>query len=438
MNSFIRVWLGQLVSLTGSALTSFALGVWIYNTTHSAALFSILAVFTIVPAVVIAPFAGVIADRWSRRAVMMTADSASAVLSVILIALLTTGRLAFWHICAIACISAALTAVHRTGYSASVALLVDDSQMARANGLMQFANAISQLVAPLVAGFLIGVVGISGVVMMDLATFVVGIVTLLNVRFPPLPSGTDGKQGRRAFKQDLLEGWVYLRSAKDLLRMNILTAAVNSVLSSAGVMLAPLVLSFATPKELGLVMTFAGLGSLAGGLLLASWGGPVVLIRGVWTCAAATGLSVVLVGLRPSIVLVCAGVCASLACLGLVNGCAQTVLQRSVPNQLQGRVIAFVSMLTRIAAPVGYMVAGPVIDFVLQPALQRQGAWAVAAHAIVGAGPGRGIAAYFAIVGLATLAMAIVSAARLEKGLNSIRRPSRAPSQQASAANVGA
>jgi MFS transporter, DHA3 family, macrolide efflux protein len=398
MKVFYRVWLGQLASLMGSAMTAFALGVWIYQETHSAALFSTLAIFTILPNLVFAPLAGVVADRWSRRQVMIVADSACAALSLLLAALLASGRLQFWHVCAINLASASLTLFHRTAYSASVATLVEEKQLGRANGLMQIAHASSQLLAPMLAGALLGLVDITGVVVIDLATFAFGVTTLYTVSFPKLESRT---MRQRTFKQDLLQGWRYLRSQRGLVGLVIFSALINTLLSSAGVLLGPMILSFTTPAALGGVMTAAGLGMLAGGVLLAVWRGPRSPVVGVVAFSIVTAFWVTLAGLRPSVTLISIALFGALASLGMMNGCVQTVIQSVVPKDLHGRVMSVNGMLMRAAAPIGYLVAGPLAEHVLQPLLSRPGFWTNTVGALIGTGPGRGSALYVLLVGLA-------------------------------------
>ena len=72
---FVVVWLGQLVSLVGSGLTSFALGLWVYERTGSVTLFALISLFAVLPGVVLSPLTGVLADRWDRRWVMVLSDT---------------------------------------------------------------------------------------------------------------------------------------------------------------------------------------------------------------------------------------------------------------------------------------------------------------------------------------------------------------------------
>jgi DHA3 family macrolide efflux protein-like MFS transporter len=435
MKSFLTVWAGQLLSLTGSAITSFALGIWIYQHTKSASLFSILALFTVVPSIVVAPFAGVVADRWNRRAVMILGDATSGIISLLLALLIYTGGLRFWHICIVNLLAATIGSFHRTAYAASVALLVEQKDLTRASGLMQVASASSQLLSPMVAALLVVTVRLTGIVLIDMATFVIGIVTLLRVHVPSLPHGNTGGRRRVNVRRDLLDAWAYLRTQPGLLALNGFSAAINTLLSSAGVLLAPLVLSFGSPAALGGVMTSAGAGALAGALVLAAWGGPKSPAAGAMVLSLFTALCVAMIGLRPSAVLVSVGVFGALATLGAMNGCIQAVMQSLVPNELQGRVLAGAGLMMRIAAPIGYIFAGPIVDKVLEPMLSQSGFSAHIIGAVIGTGPGRGVGLYYVATSILCATTTLVAGPSILRSLG-VNSAAEVPSGACSAKDL--
>ena len=170
MTIFILVAIGQIVSVTGSALTGFALGAWVYQDTRSTTLFSLILLFTVLPALLFAPLAGALVDRWDRRKVMIAADSGAAVCTGLLMLLIYTEHLEIWHIFVIMGFNSLFRALQVPAYMASVSLLVPKEQLGRANGIIQLEATSSYLLSPILAGWLLDQVGIIGVMAIDLVT----------------------------------------------------------------------------------------------------------------------------------------------------------------------------------------------------------------------------------------------------------------------------
>ena len=148
MRTFTIIWLGQLVSLTGSGLTGFALGVWVFQRTGSVTQFALIALFTILPGLPLSPIAGALVDRWSRRWVMMLSDAGSGISTLAIALLFVTGKLEIWHIYVATAASSACSAFQWPAYAASVAMLVPKRQLGRANGMVQVSQAVSQAGSP--------------------------------------------------------------------------------------------------------------------------------------------------------------------------------------------------------------------------------------------------------------------------------------------------
>ncbi len=186
-NTFLTVWVGQFVSTLGSSLTAFAAAWWVFERTGSATQFSLTVLFEVLPFVVLSPFAGVIVDRYSRRQVIILSDTVAALSSGLLLLLLLAGRLEVWHVYLATLFNSVANVFQGPAYGASISLLVPKERLGRANGLVQLSRASGRLVAPVAAGFLLAVLGLEGVIAVDLVTFAVALATLLLVRFPKLP-----------------------------------------------------------------------------------------------------------------------------------------------------------------------------------------------------------------------------------------------------------
>ena len=184
MTTFILVAIGQIVSVTGSSLTGFALGAWVYQETRSTTLFSLILLFTVLPSLLFAPLAGALVDRWDRRRVMIAADSGAALCTGFLMLLIHFERLDIWHIYLIMGLNSLFRALQVPAYTASVSLLVPKNQLGRANGIMQLEATSSYLLSPILAGWLLEQVGIVNVMVIDLATFLFAVVIVLAVHIP--------------------------------------------------------------------------------------------------------------------------------------------------------------------------------------------------------------------------------------------------------------
>ena len=207
MPTFCLVWFGQLISLIGSGLTGFALGVWVYQTTGSATQFSLIYFCTELPVILVAPIAGAIADRWNKRKVMIISDAGAGLSTVVMALLLAFGILEIWHIYLAVAVSSTCNGFQLPAYYASPTLLVSKQHFGRANGMIQLAKAARYLISPILAGLLIGVVQLQGIMLIDFVTFGVAILILLAVRFSSRQSRESLSQHKVSIWQDINYGW---------------------------------------------------------------------------------------------------------------------------------------------------------------------------------------------------------------------------------------
>jgi MFS transporter, DHA3 family, macrolide efflux protein len=411
MRPFLVIWAGQLVSMLGSGFTNFALAVWIFEKTGEATPFALTVLFGNIPSLLLTPIAGSLADRWNRKALMLLADTGSALLTLGLFFLLTFGELQIWMIYLLAAGFSALGAFQEPAYMASITMLVPKEQLARASGLGQLSGALQSLVTPLAAGFLFVAIGFRGIVLLDFITFFFALGTLLVTPVPQPEAPPAEEAGRKAnWRDDLAFGWKYLYQRSGLFGLLLYYASVNFFLSVTMVLLGPLVLSNHTATQYGLVQMMIGLGVLVGSIILSAWGGPkgrkVPLII-IFIASSAIGLMVT--GAHPSYWVIGAGMFLMLLTIPLASGLSQAVFQTKVAPEVQGRVFAVRSMLSRAVTPLAYLLAGPLADKVLNPLMSSQGAFAGTWVAnLLGSGPGRGIGLGFVLSGLL---MALICAA---------------------------
>ena len=418
-NTFLVVWAGQFVSTLGSSLTAFAAAWWVFERTGSATQFSLTVLFEVLPFVVVSPFAGVVVDRYSRRRVMVLSDTVAALSSALLLVLLLVGRLEVWHVYLTTLFNSVANVFQGPAYSASVSLLVPKTLLGRANGLVQLSGASGRLVAPVAAGFLLAVMGLEGVIAVDLATFTVALATLLLVRFPQLEKKTE-ELG--TVWHDLLTGWRYLTRRRGLFKLQLFYMLYNFLNNFGLVLTTPLILSFATSKVLGVVLSVGGAGMVLGGLFMATWGPSNRLIKVNLGFLLVSGVGIVLVGLRPSPALIASGLFVFYFSFAVAGAAGSALFQRKVAPEVQGRVFATKQTLAFIGEPFAYLLVGPLAESVFGPLLVPGGSLAGSVGHLLGVGEGRGmglltVMAGFLIVVTTAITYLLPSVRRLEQEL---------------------
>jgi DHA3 family macrolide efflux protein-like MFS transporter len=396
MRTFWIIWGGQFVSMLGSGLTSFGLGVWIYDQTGQATPFALTALFSTLPALILMPIGGAIADRYSRRMLMILSDTGSAIITALAAVLLIFGDLQVWHIYLLAFFASVFGAFQEPAYSASITMLVPKKDLARASGIMQMGQAGSAILTPILAGGLYALIGLKGVIIIDAVTYFFAIGALFIVRIPQ-PKRISAEPGAVGEKQSLLTdaafGWKYLRALPGLFGLLVYFASVNFFLNFSSVLSGPLVLSYGSATDLGIVQMVSGAAMLTGSLIMSAWGGPkkrkIPTLIG-FIALAVTGL--LISGLRANTWLISAGNILLLVFIPFASALSQAVFQTKVPPGVQGRVFSIRSMISRSMMPIAFLLSGPLADRIFNPLMAEGGALASTfLGRILGTGPGRGI-----------------------------------------------
>lgn len=420
MRSFMALAAGYLVSMTGSALTSFALTVWIFLETGSTIQFALGFVLSMLPGILLGPLAGAIVDRTSRRSVLLAADAVGIVSAGCLAALYAFGVLVPWHVFVTIVIRSALRAFQVPALNSSVILLAPEEQVGRANGMVLLANAVSQTVAPALGGVLLLAVELAGVLLIDVGTFVLNVVVLLAIRIPLPRRSAAGGDGDGTLLGQVDRGWRYLTARRGLLALMAFYAALNFSVGFVDVLFAPLVIGMASAAALGVVLSIGGLGMVLGSSTLAAWGGPRRRIHGVAGFAVPLGLFLCLGALRPSVPLVAVAAFGFMFCSMIIDGTSRSILQVEVEQDMQGRTFAAFDMATNAVLLGSYLLAGPVSERIFEPLLVADGPLAGSVGRVLGTGPGRGSALLLLLLGGVVLLTA--AAGYLSPALRSLQR----------------
>jgi MFS family permease len=403
MRVFILIWFGQLISLIGSGLTGFALSVWVYQRTGSVTQFALISLSTTLPRIVISPLAGALIDRWNRRWIMIFSDSGAGLSTLVIAFPLATGCLEIWHIYLVTAAISTFSAFQLPAYSAATTLLVPKQHLDRANGMIQMGVGVAQLISPVLGGVLLATIQLPGVILLDCATFLFALVTLLSIRFPKAKTTAAGEAGKGSLLRETICGWTYISARPGLLGLLIFLAASNLLVGVVSVLATPLVLSFASPAVLGTILSISGSGMLMGSLVTIACGGPQHRINIVFCFMLLSGLCILVAGLRPCVPLFTLAAFLFFLGLPLINASTQVIFQKKVPPDVQGRVFAFNGAIAGASLPLASVVAGPLADQVFEPLMTTNGPLAGSIGRIIGVGPGRGIGLLFIVIGALTI-----------------------------------
>src|SRR6266508_6152656 len=193
MKGLFVIWLGQIVSGIASSITAVALPIWIFSITGSGTAVGLLEFFFFGSYLLFVLFAGVLIDRYNRKMMMLVYDFTSLSAIAVLLVLQTSGVLNVWHLYLAAIFQGVGFAFQSPSYSAAITTMVPKIQYIRANGLMSLLNDGPDIFGPLLAGGLYMIVGLSGILSINLLALVFSIGALLFVDVPTAPHTFEGE-----------------------------------------------------------------------------------------------------------------------------------------------------------------------------------------------------------------------------------------------------
>ena len=156
-HKFLIIWLGELISNIGSGLTAFGLGVYVWQMTHSAVDVAMVEMAALLPMILLAPAAGVLADRYDRRMLMILGDIVSGFGLIVLLVLMSVGEVQVWQICLCVGFSSLFSALLDPAYKATITDLLTEDEYAKASGMMGIAASSKFLISPIIGGLLLAV-----------------------------------------------------------------------------------------------------------------------------------------------------------------------------------------------------------------------------------------------------------------------------------------
>ena len=403
MFGFTIVWIGQIISVLASAMSQFALTIFMFQETGSATALGLMQVFFITPFLVISPIAGVMVDRYNRKMMMLVSDLGAGLATLVILVLQALGLLEYWHLYGTSIIYGLGMAFQWPAYSAAISTMVPKEQLGRVNGMMSLIEAGPGVIAPLLAGTLYPLIGLTGILFFDVSTFLLAIGALLLVHIPQPPRTLEGQQAQGNMLKEAAYGFKYIFARPSLLGLQLVFFAGNLFSGIGFTVLAAMILSRTNndTQMLGLAETAGGIGGIVGGILMSAWGGFKRRSHGVLLGWIVSGLGMAIVGFAGGLPVWIAGMAITTIMVPLVNGSNQAIWQAKVAPDLQGRVFSARRLIAWLTNPISPIIGGTLADFVLEPAARAQTGLPATFAWLVGTGPGAGMGLLMVFCGLA-------------------------------------
>ncbi len=406
---FLIIWVGELLSTIGSGLTAFSLGIYAFKLTGQATSSTMVTLLTFLPAFLLRPIGGVLADRIDRRLLMIFGNFGSALGIGLVFLLISPKAQNLWMIYPGITLSSIFFAFQNPAYKASVSDFLPKELYAKASGLVQLSGSAQFLLAPLIAGFLMSVIDIKYILVIDIMSFVISAVNILWVR-STMKTDADSivKSTEAHFFKEMAEGFRAVVIDRGIL---ILILVVSLVLFYIGLLQAlygPMLLSFTDARTLGTSQSICAIGMLLSSLIIGVLGGKK---RRVFILSLSLGLMGIffsLIGIHESIWAIILPGFLFFFTIPFVNSSIEVLIRQNINNEKQGRVWALIGVITNFGSMIAYAAAGFLADKIFNPLFMPGGALADNLGRIFGVGKGRGIAFIFFVSGIFVVILAVI------------------------------
>ena len=356
---FLLLWTGSLISSVGGGLTSFGLGVYVFQQTGSAAGMALVTLLAFLPTLLLSVPAGVLADRYDRRILMMIGDGFSAFGILYILICMIRGQASLTQICVGVFVSAVFSSLLEPSYRATVTDLLTREEYSKASGLVSLAGSARYLISPVLAGILLTVSDIRLLLVIDICTFFVTVTSTAVVK-----KGLVSKpaEERETFVESMRQGWEAVHSRKGVFLLILLSSALTCFMGAFQILAEPLILAFQSSAALGVGETICASGMLVSSLLLGIRGLKKGYAGVLSNSLMVAGLSMAAFGIWENMYSICVFGFLFFAMLPLANNCLDYLVRTNIPDELQGRAWGFIGFLSQIGYVVAYGTAGALAD----------------------------------------------------------------------------
>jgi MFS family permease len=399
---FIIIWSGQLVSTIGSTMSTFAFNIWVWEFSSKVTSLALVDFFTLLPSIFFAPITGVIVDRCNRKLLMILGDTVTVILTSIIILLYFTNNLQVWHLYISGAIAGTFNQIQWIAYSASISLFVPQQHYVRANSMDFVSGYGANIVAPALAGYLYYSIGLGGMALIDIVTFLIAIISILFIEIPQTQVNEAESQNHSNIWQEFGFGIRYIKARKGLLALLIAGLLFCLPYDICDLLYTPMILSRTGNNTvvLGGMASAAGFGGVIGAIIVGRWGGFTRRIKGVLLGMTGIGLSKTLLGFSqiPRVWML-SQFLASLH--SPLNGSSNTAIwMAKVHPNFQGRVFAARSLIEQLTSAFAYLITGLLADRIFEPAMKSGSLLTFLFAKTFGTGTGAGISVLYVICAL--------------------------------------
>ncbi len=402
---FIILWLTQSFSSLGSAMTNFALVIWLYQDSGSALTTALLSVCSYAPYVIMSIFAGAISDKWNKKTVMLVCDCFAALCTVITLILLKTSTLAVWHLYILNALNGLMNSVQSPASDVAITLLTPEKHYQKTSGMRSFSNSLVSILTPVFAAAIVSFAGIEAVIAFDLITFTAAFcVLMLFIKIPEAPQKSENNE---TLLQSAKSGFVYLKYNKGILWLILFLSAINLIASINSSVLPAMVLSKANETALGLVNSCVGIATLFGSLVATFFPKPRSRIKVICNCLLfSMSTENFLLSFGNHTIIWCIGSVLGWMLIPLMGANYDVIFRSNVPKEVQGRVYSVRNTLQFFTIPVGYFLGGFLVDEVFEPFMENTEISLFTN--IFGNGKGSGASLLFFIIGAAGVMVCLI------------------------------
>lgn len=403
MFGFTIVWIGQIVSVLASSMSQFALTIFMFDETGSALAMGMMQVFFITPFLLISPLAGVWVDRYNRKLMMMVSDVGAGIATLGILALQAAGVLEYWHLYGASIVYGLTMAFQWPAYSAAISTMVPKEQLVRVNGMMSLIEAGPQVIAPILAGALLPLIQLTGILLIDVVTFLFAIGALVVVHIPQPPRTEEGvKSQSGGLWNEAAYGFKYIFARPSLLGLQMVFFFGNLFSGIGFTVLAPMILTRSGGDSLafGTVQSAAAIAGVIGGIAMSAWGGFKRRVNGVLLGWLISGIGMAILGFSGGLTVWIIGGVITAGIIPLVNGSNQAIWQAKVAPDIQGRVFSARRLIAWLTNPISPLIGGALADYALEPAAIAGTGLPHALSWLVGSGPGSGMGTLLVLCGL--------------------------------------
>lgn len=381
-NKFLLLWIGELISAIGSGLTSFGLGVYVFQQTGKASSMALVTLLAFTPGLLLSAPAGVLADRYDRRLLMILGDGFSATGLIFILLCILRGEAQLWQICAGVTISSIFSSLLEPAYKATVTDLLTPEQYAKASGMVGVAGSAKYLISPVIAGFLLSVSDIRFLLVLDIFTFFVTVTAILAVRKGIITQPAGKKQ---SFIREMKEGWKAVSQNNGVIILVIMGSLITLFLGVIQTLSAPMLLAFSDSATLGAAETICAIGMLVSSVLIGIFSIKRDYAKILSISLFFAGIFMSVFGMCENILIICTFGFLFFAMLPYANSSLDYMLRTNIDNRLQGRAWGFIGVISQLGYVASYACSGLLADSI---------------GALLGNGVGRGAGLLIVIAGI--------------------------------------